>query len=221
MWACDRFHYLDNPPSGKLATYGLWEDSAFMGAIVYGAGSSPWSPASFGLERGQAVELVRVAFRRHRSPVSAAVARSLRLLAAGSPGVRVVLSLADSAQGHIGTIYQAGNWLYLGTSTTPQIRLHGRLWHPRALSRRFEREFGPDARSTSIEWLRENVDPDAARVDDVPVRYRYAMPMDRAMRRRLVRHALPYPRPRGRGLDGETPTPRVGGAGSTPADRST
>ena len=69
----------------------------------------------FGLESTEACELVRVALApgRHH-PTSQCLAQSLKLLRRQSPGLRLVVSYADTKEGHLGIIYQATNWLFLG-----------------------------------------------------------------------------------------------------------
>lgn len=122
-----------------------------------------------------------------------------------------MVSFADEDQGHRGGIYQAGNWIYLGQSTWPYYRVRGKLIHPKTLHQRY------GVGGQSIDWLHRNVDPNATR-EMRPAKHRYAMPLDKAMRRRVQRLALPYPR--GSGLDGETPSVLEGGPGSTPGNRS-
>lgn len=62
------------------------------------------------------------------------IVRALRLLKERKPGICGVLSFADSTEGHQGTIYQATNALYCGT-TGSGARFwrdpDGRLRHPR------------------------------------------------------------------------------------------
>ena len=66
------------------------------------------------------------------SRVIGIVLRSLR----GHSGLKFVVSYADPSAGHIGTIYQAGGWLYTGLSqTTPLFDLgDGVTRHSRTFS---------------------------------------------------------------------------------------
>jgi hypothetical protein len=188
--AVERWHYSRKMPSGKLVTHGVWEDVggqlSFIGAIVYGRGANLNMAGQYGLRTTEVAELVRVALTAHRAPVTQLVAESLRLLRRLNPGLRLVVSYADPAQGHLGVIYQAGSWTYTGTST-PQaaIRLQGEVLHKRSVSARYG--------TASVDWLREHVDPAAAWVPTEP-KHQYLMPLDRAMRRRVQRRAVPFPR---------------------------
>lgn len=191
-YAVDRWHYSESMPRGVLITYGVWEgdpdvDGAFVGAVIFGRGASPALAQPYGLTQYEACELVRVALRHdHAHPVTTIVARCLTLLREQNPGMRLVLSFADPFEGHHGGIYQAGNWLYLGrTSPSDEIYYDGRWQHNR------------NARPTG--W---GTQPKLSRVDTTslprrrrPGKYRYAMPLDKAMRRKLVPLALDYPAP--------------------------
>lgn len=187
-YAVMHWHYSRVMPAGKLVKVGLWEETRFMGAVVFGRGAAPTLMAAYGLDQTEGVELVRVALcDDHTTPTTKVVAGALRVLKAGSPGMRLVVSFADEGQGHIGTIYQAGNWLYLGQVEHTWFRLHGRMVHPKTLHARYG--YGGQA----IPWLRENVDPKAERVP-MPPKHRYAMPLDRAMRRQLAPLVQPFPK---------------------------
>ena len=126
-------------------------------------------------------ELVRVALapasaRKH--PTSKCVAISLRMLKRQSPGLRLVVSYADAGQGHVGTIYQATNWIFIGAATQSYLKIKGKVVHPRTLYDRY----GPGGQS--LPWLRKNVDPNAQRVKQA-MKLKYIMPLDQEMREKL------------------------------------
>jgi hypothetical protein len=163
----------------------------------------------FGLKDTEAAELVRVALAPGRAhPTSQCVAISLKLLHRQSPGLKLVVSYANRGQGHVGTIYQAGGWIYLGTSEQSYIKVKGKIEHPRTLYDRFGRN------GQSIPWLRQHVDPRAERVPMAP-KLKYVMPLDPTLRRKLAAEALPYPR-RERSDTGDTPADQAGEGGPTP-----
>ncbi|HSL82890.1 MAG TPA: protein Mom, partial [Thermoanaerobaculia bacterium] len=157
-YAVMRWHYSRRMPKSKLVRIGVWEDEKFSGAVIFGLGANRHLARPFDLEGTQVCELVRVALapgRRH--PTSQVVAVSLKLLKRQSPGLRLIVSYADLGEGHVGTIYQAGGWLYLGTSEQGYLKIHGRIVHPRTVYDRY----GPGGQS--VPWLQSNVDPNAAR----------------------------------------------------------
>lgn len=205
-----RWHYSRRMPKSKLVRIGVWEDEKFSGAVIYGLGANRHLARPFGLQDTEVCELVRVALapgRRH--PTSQVVAVSLRLLKRQSPGLRLVVSYADLGQDHIGTIYQAGGWLYLGTSEQGYLKIHGRIVHPRTVYDRY----GPGGQS--VPWLRENVDPNAARVEMAP-KLRYVFPLDKALRRQLAPQAQPYPKSAAEVTRSDTPGAQPGEGGATP-----
>ena len=187
-YAVLRWHYSRRMPNSKLVRIGVWEGGRFCGAILYGVGANRHIASPFGLESTEVCELVRVALgpgRQH--PTSKCVAISLKLLRRQSPGLRLIVSFADSGRGHRGTIYQAGGWLYLGVSEQSYLKIRGEIVHPRTVYDRY----GPGGQS--LPWLRQNVDPKAERVEQAP-KLKYVMPFDRELRRRLEAVALPYPK---------------------------
>ncbi len=181
-----RWHYSRKMPKSKLVKVGVWEDGRFVGAILYGLGANRHIARPFGLGDTEVCELVRVALAPGRfHPTSKCVAVSLKLLRRQCPGLKLVVSFADAGQGHVGTIYQAGGWLYLGESNQSYLRVLGRIEHPRTLYDRYGRG------GQSVPWLREHVDPDATRVE-MAAKLKYVWPLDRTLRRGLEAVALPY-----------------------------
>lgn len=210
-YAVMRWHYSRRMPKSKLVRIGVWEEEKFSGAVIYGLGANRHLSRPFGLQGTECCELVRVALapgRRH--PTSQVVAISLKLLKRQSPGLRLVVSYADLGQGHLGTIYQAGGWLYLGTSEQGYLKIHGKVVHPRTVYDRY----GPGGQS--VPWLQANVDPKAERVEMAP-KLRYVLPLDKAMRRKLEPQALPYPKNAAEVNPGDTSGVQPEEAGSSPS----
>ncbi len=92
---------------------------------------------------------------------------------------------SDEAQAHYGTIYQGGNWTYLGPRKTHAYRIHGELVHGKTVAMRHG--------SQAVPWLRANVDRRAERVN-LPPKHKYVMPLDDRVRRRIERLSMPYPK---------------------------
>lgn len=189
-----QWHYSRAMPIGKLCRLGVWEDDAFTGAVLFGRGANRNLARPYGLGQTECVELLRVALRAHAHPVSQIVAQALRVLAATSPGLRLVVSYADPAVGHHGGIYQAGNWLYLGDSPdNGVIVLGGQALHNRMLDEKRAHSPHPfEPELSRLDWARKYLDRNAQR-RALAGKHRYVYPLDRAMRRQLRQHALPYP----------------------------
>lgn len=181
---------------------GVWEDGHFIGAILFGVGAgNATNGARFGLSRTNDIaELQRVALKpEHKTPVSKCIAIALKMLRRQSPGLRLVISFADTAQGHHGGIYQAGNWVYTGLTETDRTYIvFGQPRHAKTIHSRGWRQ--------TEEWLREHVDPNA-RVENIPSKHRYLMPLDNEIRKVIAPLARPYPM-RTKGISRQVPPAR-------------
>jgi hypothetical protein len=187
------WHYSQRMPVGKLATFGLWERGRFTGSVIYGRGATPRMGAQFGLTQVECVELVRVALDEHDTPVTQVVASTLRQLRVACPGLQLIVSYADTGQGHHGGIYQAGNWIYTGTTGNSNCYylINGETVHGRTVSSFAKGKKRPG--ETGIEYVRRAIDPNAHRLETVPTKHRYVYPLDRKVRRSVAHLAQPYP----------------------------
>jgi len=107
-------HYAKRMPSISFA-FGLFLNDALVGVVTYGMPASPWLCKGIcGNEnRHLVLELNRLVLTHNiKNEASLLVGRSLALL----PTPRVIVSYADTAQGHVGVVYQACNFLFTGTT---------------------------------------------------------------------------------------------------------
>ncbi len=107
-------HYAGRMPSLSYA-FGLFVDDCLEGVVTYG--TPPSAPLRSGLcgpcYSPDVLELNRLCLRSNRkNDASRLVAASLKML----PRDRVVISFADTEQGHTGIVYQATNFVYCGLS---------------------------------------------------------------------------------------------------------
>ena len=116
------------------------------------------------------------------SKVLGIVLRSLKR----DTGLKFVLAYSDPAAGHLGTIYQATNWLYTGlSSATPLYDIgDGTLHHSRSLAHQLG--------SHSIHYLTLQ----GINVRTVPqsAKHRYIYFLDESWRSRLTVPVLSYPK---------------------------
>lgn len=187
------WHYSRRMPVGRLVCHGVWEAERYVGAIIYGRGASPTLGQKYGLTSLQCCELVRIALAGGRStPTSSILARSLRLLARDNPGLCLVVSFADPAQGHIGTLYQAANWYFDGaTDCSPHYFYRGRWCHVREVC---SGAFGKGGAVVGLDALPQRT---------VPGKLRYTYPLNRRMRALLKERAQPYPRKQSAAIAGQ------------------
>jgi hypothetical protein len=107
-------HYAKRWPSISFA-YGLFDGEELIGVCTFGTPAS--SPLRVGIAgsdyASDVLELNRLCLKyNRRNEASFLVGRSLRLL----PENKIVVSFADIGQGHLGTVYQATNFIYCGLS---------------------------------------------------------------------------------------------------------
>lgn len=187
-YAVKHWHYSGRMPSAQN-TIGAWENGQFIGAVVFGIGAgNSTNGKKYGLKRkGEVAELVRVALSKHKSPTTQIIARALRLVKQRNPGIRLVISFADEmGQGHLGVIYQAGNWIYTGAFVGDGgFIIHGKIVHSRTVGSRGWKQ--------QVAWLRQHVDPNCRKAETK--KHRYLMPLDKAMRRKVESMRKDYPRP--------------------------
>jgi hypothetical protein len=182
-YACKNWHYSGSMPAAKLVKFGVWENGKFIGAVVYARGANRNMLKPFGLQQDEGCELARVALTNHETPVTKIIALTLKLLQKHSSGLKLVVSYADARQGHLGIIYQAGNWLYMGSNkSTPMWLYHGKWTHNRTISSAI------DNGSLSAE--------DAKKLEtrDGGIRHKYLYPLDPSIRKQLKLQSKKYPK---------------------------
>ena len=134
-YAVENWHYSKAMPAGKLLKIGAWENRKFIGCIIFSLGSNKNIGNPYGLKMTQVCELTRIALSKHISPVSKILSIAVGMLKKQSPGIELIVSYADTEQNHLGLIYQASNWLYVGTiKTTPFHFVNGKWVKQRTAS---------------------------------------------------------------------------------------
>lgn len=201
-YACEHFHYSRSLPMSKRACYGVWEGK-FIGSIIFAHGANHRLGSPFGLSNLECCELVRVALSKHQAPVSQILSVAVRLLKRDSPGVRLIVSYADQQQGHIGTIYQAAGWNYLGeTSAGFAWVVHGRIFHKRAFT---GKNYGGPVK---------RIPTGAVKIRTKP-KHRYARALDRETQRVIDGMSSAYPK-RAESIENDAPADQAGEGGATP-----
>jgi hypothetical protein len=107
-------HYAKRFPPISFA-FGLYEENVLVGVCTYGMPSSATLREGIaGAENAKFVlELNRLCIESsNKNAASFLVGRSLRLL----PKPLIIVSYADTAQNHVGYVYQACNFIYTGLS---------------------------------------------------------------------------------------------------------
>lgn len=195
-YACLYFHYAKRVPVGSIA-FNVYNDAdEWCGCILYSRGATPQIGKPYGLAQGQVVELVRVALngKQGKGRTSQAVSLSLKMLKKHCPMVRLVVSYADCDQNHLGTIYQATNWIYTGCivpdkTRHPSFTIHGKSMHYRSVQEKLRKWHA----SCNLENVRKYIDPNAQLLESKGKR-KYLFPMDKKTRKSVENLAKPYPK---------------------------
>jgi hypothetical protein len=199
-YAVTHWHYSRSMPTPPVLKIGAWENGNFIGVVLFSRGANKNLGSFAGLTNLEVCELTRVALDKHLSPVTQVVSSAIKFLKDKSPGIRLIVSYADTNQNHVGIIYQAGNWFYSGI--TPDSWLYkdknGRVWHQRQVSKS-----GIKPQYGELRYV--------AKIDDcekIPQtgKHRYLYPLDRAMRKQIAVLAKPYPKREscGQSVEGDT-----------------
>lgn len=199
-YSVTHWHYSKSMPTPPVLKIGAWENGKFIGVVLFSRGANNNLGKPYKLSPIEICELTRVALSKHISAVTEIVSKAIKFLVAQSPGIRLIVSFADPNQGHIGTIYQAGNWIYSGmANSTPKYRTRdGKILHQRQVSK------------TGIkpQYGELRVVPKISDCTVIPQhdKHRYLYPLDRAMRKQIAPLAKPYPKHEtcGRSVEGDT-----------------
>jgi len=185
-YACLNYHYSCAVPQIRLGYSVFNDNNEWCGVILYSNGANPRIAREYGLVQGQVIELVRVALNGKQEHTSQALGKSLKLLKKDAPTVKLVVSFADRNQNHIGTIYQATNWMYIDERSNERgIMLNGKLTHRRSVGKKYG--------NSSIEWIRQNVDKNA-RIVKGETKIKYVYVFDKKIFTKIKEISKPYPR---------------------------
>ena len=118
-------HYAKRIPN-SIYTFGLYEGSLLQGVVSYGMTAN--NNLNEIIKDVKAIELNRLVINGDvdKNALSFFVSQSLNML----PKPIIVISYADSGQGHHGYIYQATNWIYTGLGKGDyEFKKNGRQYH--------------------------------------------------------------------------------------------
>lgn len=173
-YACANWHYSKSMPAGKMVKIGVWEYEKYIGCVLFSMGANRNIGSPYRLQMTDCCELTRIALTAHEMPVSKIMSIAIKWLKKHSPGIRLIVSYADTARGHHGCIYQAANWIYVGHILQASTAEHnGKITHKRTLD------------SAGIKGYKL-----------LPVRpkHKYLMPLDSEINSQIAPLAKPYPK---------------------------
>jgi hypothetical protein len=165
--------------------FGLYVDEHLVGIVTYGV------PASSSLRMGicgeihkeHVIELNRLCCDNEKNYASVLVGRSLQML----PKPMIVVSYADTEQGHVGYVYQATNFIYTGLSEKrTDLKLKGQEHLHGATIADMSR--GQENRA---EWMREKFGDDFY-LKDRSRKHRYIFFVGNKFQKKELKASLKY-----------------------------
>lgn len=165
------------------------------GVLQFGPAMNPKATRKVihGLEPRGLVELNRMAFvdGHDKNLVSWAIRQAMRHVRRCRPEAQVVQSFADQRCRLMGVVYQAANFIYLGSHETAFYFLDGEWFH-KSLVGRAEKDKRGWGRGPKAERLANGF----SRATKHTFRqFRYAFPLTAWARRQLRGRSMPYPKP--------------------------
>lgn len=195
-YACLNFHYAKAIPVNPIG-YNVYNNSdEWCGCILFARGACKSLGDEYGLPQGAVLELVRVALNGKQECTSKAVAIALKRLKTDCPLCKLVVSFADCDQNHLGTIYQATNWIYTGTNGTGLSHAYlidGKKIHEKSV-RQYVKSKGLE---TSIDNIKFVYKTSSVSKFITQGKRKYLMPMDKVTRKKILPLAKPYPKEEG------------------------
>ena len=183
-YACLNFHYAKAIPVNVFGYSVFNNKNDWCGVVLFGIGATNNIGSPYGLNQGQIVELVRMALNGKQESTTKAMSIALKLIKKYAPNVKLVVSYADSEQGHIGTIYQATNWFYTGYSTDTNLIINGKREHRRTLGSRF-------GTCSSEKLKKKGYD---VKILKTKPKWKYIYPLDKSLIHLCKSLAKPYPK---------------------------
>jgi hypothetical protein len=168
----EKYHYSKSINGVKVCyCFGLYNEDKLVGASLFGyLSTTAWK--KYGEKEQDVIELRRLVTLDEcpRNTESWFIARCLKIIKKENKH-KICISYADRRFGHIGYIYQASNWNYLGVTPSDKVYVtpEGKEYHSRALRTKYKGEYKP-----FVKKLRELNDNGLLVVVDVPGKYIYS-----------------------------------------------
>lgn len=185
-------HHYSGTCSAITVGYGIWWRGKLRGGIVFSAGVGRHANAYCPIcTPHEIMELTRLWIADEVPPNSESrvIGIVLRALRKGPGRIRAILSYADEYAGHMGTIYQATNFRYRGTSAggSTKIQIGSQIVSSRSLKAHYG--------THSIARLRAILGRDDIHyVAHDTRKHAYVYPLTKDVATWLDTHQLPYPK---------------------------
>lgn len=179
----EKYHYLHSCPKCSLAL-GFFYEGWLSTVIVFGQPSSRLLAQSIweGGNDKNTWELLRLySFDwSGKNTESRCISLAIKYIKKYHPEVKVLIAFADPSVGHVGTIYKASNWIFVGAERGrghPAIYIDGKRRHPREL---FDRHG-----TSSVSELMK-IYGNRMKAPELVRKYKYVYPLDKTVKLKCV-----------------------------------
>lgn len=181
-YSCMKFHYAKAVPVNTFGYSVFNENNEWCGVVLFGSGASNNLGKSYNLKQGQYLELTRMALNGKHGKTSTVLSLAIKLIKKDIPLVKLLISFADTGQGHKGTIYQATNWVYTGIfGGDNEYFINNRWMHPRSVG------------SFNGSRAKDKLPKDTIIRKSKP-KYRYIYPLTKDIKELCKQLSKPYPK---------------------------
>ena len=195
-YACKNFHYAKSVPVNVLGFNVYNDKDEWCGVIAYGSGANPNLGKEFNLEQGKIFELVRVALNGKQEQTSKALSMSLKMIKQHLPLCELIVSYADLDQNHLGILYQATNWYYVGISNENTRDgcwiINNKKIHSRSIGR-IVKKYGGLKGLTREQFVKKYLDKNAIEFT-AKGKIKYLYPLNKRMRKTCEKIKKNYPK---------------------------
>lgn len=183
-FSCINYHYSKSVPVNPVAFSVFNSKNEFCGCILYGYGAANNIAKAFGFVQGNVIELTRMALNGKQESTSKSLAISLKLIKKLCPLVKLIVSYADSEQSHIGIIYQATNWYFIGQSIDTNLIINNKRMHRRSIDSVY---------GTSSLVKLKSMGHDVTAIK-TKIKYKYIYPLNKELTELCEKLKKPYPK---------------------------
>ncbi|SDH73958.1 hypothetical protein [Roseospirillum parvum] len=131
-------HYSGRAVNNAYVHLGVFLEGSLVGVLQFGYSMNPKHAGKVVANTGitEHLELNRMWLddRAPRNSESRALSFAIKFIRRACPAVRWIQSFADERCGRLGVVYQAANFLYLGSHLTRFYDLDGETYHPMLLT---------------------------------------------------------------------------------------
>ena len=192
----EKWHYSSNVNGITQAEcFGLFCDGELIGAMIYGkvGMANAWKP--YGDSDQEVIELRRLCCidNTPKCTESYFIGKTLRWLKQNSK-YQTVVSYADAFHDHSGIIYQATNFLYLGTTPKGKVIMYnGRQYHDKTIRTYYTNKYGEKNLKPFAQRIKTALDTGEAKYVITPGKHIYVYPLQKRMRKRFLSKVVAHP----------------------------